>query len=200
MKSWVRWAPGGRGTQHTLHHRLYNRTAGSEPRKSRARSGVCPDPPSSTALQRARAVGADAPVRGVALPSLGPSGPVGTFSVAISFRILLLSFRNKIENRRMCALAGWLSWLKHCPIYQKFAGSIPGPVPGQGTYLGCRFDPWSGHEWEATSQSLSLCPAPSLPLSLKSIPSGEDPKNIWKTLSPSFCDWKGCLLGPTCCE
>ena len=26
----------------------------------------------------------------------------------------------------------------------------------QGAYLGCRFDPWSGHIWEATDQCFSL--------------------------------------------
>ena len=30
------------------------------------------------------------------------------------------------------ALAGWLSWLEHYPIYHKVAGSIP----SQGTYRG----------------------------------------------------------------
>ena len=55
--------------------------------------------------------------------------------------------------------------------HQKAAGSIQ----GQGTYLGCRFDPQSGQVWEATNFSLShrcfslsLSPS-SLPLPLKSI-------------------------------
>ena len=39
------------------------------------------------------------------------------------------------------ALAGWLSRLDHHPVHQKVAGSIP----GQGTDLGCGFNPWSGH-------------------------------------------------------
>ena len=39
------------------------------------------------------------------------------------------------------ALARWLSWLEHPPVHQKVAGSIP----RQGTYLGGRFDPQSGH-------------------------------------------------------
>ena len=60
--------------------------------------------------------------------------------------------------------------MEHHPIHQKVAGLIP----HQGTYLGCGFDPWSGHAWEATDcfsltfLSLSLFPPP-LPLSLKSI-------------------------------
>ena len=31
--------------------------------------------------------------------------------------------------------------LECCPVHQKVAGLIP----GQGTCLGCGFDPWSGH-------------------------------------------------------
>ena len=44
------------------------------------------------------------------------------------------------------ALAVWLSWLQHCPVHQKVAGSIP----SQDTYLGCGFDPQSGQAQEAT--------------------------------------------------
>ena len=33
----------------------------------------------------------------------------------------------------------WLSWLEPCPVDQNVAGSIP----GQGTHLGCGFDPQS---------------------------------------------------------
>ena len=33
----------------------------------------------------------------------------------------------------------WLSWLECCPVHQKVGGFIP----GQGTYLGCGFNPWS---------------------------------------------------------
>ena len=39
------------------------------------------------------------------------------------------------------ALARLFSWLERHPIHQKAAGSIS----SQGTYLGCGFDPWSGH-------------------------------------------------------
>ena len=70
----------------------------------------------------------------------------------------------------MLALAGWLSWLEHHPIHQKFEGL----VPGQGTYLGRGFDTRSGCMWEATGQCFSLTlmvfvSSLSLPLSLKSI-------------------------------
>ena len=50
------------------------------------------------------------------------------------------------------ALARWLSWLEHSLVHQKVADSIP----GQGTYLGCGFDPWLGHIWEAANQCFSL--------------------------------------------
>ena len=40
---------------------------------------------------------------------------------------------------------------------------VAGLIPGQSTYPGCEFDPWSVHIWEATDSCCSL----SLPLSLK---------------------------------
>ena len=46
----------------------------------------------------------------------------------------------------------WLSFLEHCPVHLKVTGSIP----GQGTYLGCKFDPQSGCIWEATNRYFSL--------------------------------------------
>ena len=59
----------------------------------------------------------------------------------------------------------WLSWLEHHPINHS-NGHL---IPGQGTYLGCRFNPQSEHVWEATNQcsylismSLSLFPPLSL--------------------------------------
>ena len=71
-------------------------------------------------------------------------------------------------KRELIALVGWLNWLEHHPIHQKIAGLIP----SQETYLGCVFDPMSGHIWEATNRcfchinvSLSL----SLSLSLSTI-------------------------------
>ena len=61
----------------------------------------------------------------------------------------------------------WLSWLEHCSVDRKIAGSIP----GQGIYQGCGFYPWSGLiERQPVNVSLSV------PLSLKSISGslGED--------------------------
>ena len=49
------------------------------------------------------------------------------------------------------ALARWLSWLEHHPRHQ----SVLSSVPGQGIYLGCRFDPQLGHIPEATHRCLS---------------------------------------------
>ena len=49
----------------------------------------------------------------------------------------------------------WLcgsSWLEHCPIHQKVTGSIL----GQGTCLGCKFNPRSWHVQEATDQYFSF--------------------------------------------
>ena len=45
----------------------------------------------------------------------------------------------------------WLSSLEHCPVHQKFAVSIP----GQGTYLGWGFNPWSGRMREPTDWCFS---------------------------------------------
>ena len=50
----------------------------------------------------------------------------------------------------------WLRWLEHHPISWKVASS----KPGQGTYLGFRFDPQSGCIQEAMDQCLSLFPLP----------------------------------------
>ena len=43
------------------------------------------------------------------------------------------------------ARAGWLSWLERRAVHRKVAGLIP----SRGTYLGCMFDPPSGHTREA---------------------------------------------------
>lgn len=54
---------------------------------------------------------------------------------------------NPIDLRKLSpALVERLSWLKHHPVHQKTASLIL----GQGTYLGCEFDPQAGHVWEAT--------------------------------------------------
>ena len=55
------------------------------------------------------------------------------------------------------AAARWLSWLERCPV-QKGAGSIT----GWATYLGCRFDPWSGCGWVGQLNDGSLSPLSSL--------------------------------------
>ena len=56
------------------------------------------------------------------------------------------------ENFELSTLAGWLNWLEHLPVHQSVVGSIL----GQGTYLGCGFDPWSRPVGEATNQCFSL--------------------------------------------
>ena len=50
------------------------------------------------------------------------------------------------------AQAGLLSGLEHHSIHQMARGSIP----GQGTYLGCVFDPPQGYVQEATDRCSSL--------------------------------------------
>ena len=49
-------------------------------------------------------------------------------------------------------LAGWLSWLESHPVQPKVVSFFP----SQGTYLGCRFDAWSGLIQEATNWCFSL--------------------------------------------
>ena len=66
------------------------------------------------------------------------------------------------------ALARGLSWLERPPVHQAGAGSIP----GQGTYLGFGFGPWSEHIQEASNQCLFLTSvflSLSLPFSLSKI-------------------------------
>ena len=61
-------------------------------------------------------------------------------------------------------------------MHEKFASSIP----GQGTYLGCKVDPWSRCIQEATDGCLSLtsmCLSVCLSLSSVNISLGED----WKS-------------------
>ena len=76
---------------------------------------------------------------------------------------------------------GWVAWLEHHPVHQRVVNAIP----GQGTYLGSRFDPQSGHVQQTTdrcffhidvSLSLPLLLTLSLSSLLKSIniPLGED--------------------------
>nr|KAF6360086.1 hypothetical protein mMyoMyo1_011044 [Myotis myotis] len=42
----------------------------------------------------------------------------------------------ELQESNQLALAGWLTWLEHCPMHQKVEGSIP----SQGRCLACRFD------------------------------------------------------------
>ena len=68
--------------------------------------------------------------------------------------------------KKWLALARWLSWLERRTMHQVVAGSIP----GQGTYLGCRFNPWLGPRREVTDPCLSS----SLSKINKNVSSGED--------------------------
>ena len=69
----------------------------------------------------------------------------------------------KIWNQKYLrtALARWLSWLEHHSTLQKVVGSIP----GQGTFPGCWFSPWSGRVEEATDPCFSLTSMFLFPLS-----------------------------------
>ena len=77
-----------------------------------------------------------------------------------------------LENRSE-ALARCFTFLENQSIHQKLVGLIP----GQGTYLGCRFHPWLRHVQEATDQCylshinlfLSLSPPPHTSFSLSKI-------------------------------
>ena len=79
-------------------------------------------------------------------------------------------------------LAGW-SWLEHHPMHPKVAGLIP----SQGTYIGCRFDPWlqaraRGNQSMFLSHiDVSLSLSPFLPLKSINISSGEDIKQNQQT-------------------
>lgn len=59
------------------------------------------------------------------------------------------------------ALTGWLSWLRIAPYIKEVARSMP----GQGTFLTCRFDLWSRRVWEAIDNCFSLT-SMFLPISL----------------------------------
>ena len=70
--------------------------------------------------------------------------------------------RSRIYSRRMLWPV-WLSWLEHCPISWKVAGSIP----SQGTCLSCGFSLRSGCFQEATDRCFlwyqCFSPSHSLP-------------------------------------
>ena len=72
---------------------------------------------------------------------------------------IIIQQRNNNEKNGIPALAGELSWVKHCPIHQKVFSLIH----IQGTYLSCGFYPGSGRVQEAHDLCLSLT---SLPLFL----------------------------------
>lgn len=59
----------------------------------------------------------------------------GRFFVQKSSIILSVT---SFSKKQFIALAGWLHWLEHCPIFQKVLGLIP------NQYLGCGFDPKLG--------------------------------------------------------
>ena len=71
---------------------------------------------------------------------------IQTLDYHTTMRMNELQFNAKEQINQ--APARWLSWLEHCPIDQKSAGSIP----DQGTYLGCSFAPWWVCMQEATDQ------------------------------------------------
>ena len=78
--------------------------------------------------------------------------PCGGLIIALSQQSLSLTIKSSP------APVGLLSWLEHHPVHQRVAGLIP----GQDTYLGCRFNPHSGCILEATNWCFSL--SLSLPL------------------------------------
>ena len=59
-----------------------------------------------------------------------------------SSQLFIWNSKRSEENRMSSPgqVVQLVSWLERHPIHQKFAGSIP----GQGTYRGFRFSPWSG--------------------------------------------------------
>lgn len=70
------------------------------------------------------------------------------------------------------ALAEWHSWLEHCPVCQTVVDS----VPGQGSYLGCKFDSL----FRAHTGSIGLMSLPHI--------------NVF-SLSPPFSKINKCTLG-----
>ena len=53
--------------------------------------------------------------------------------------------KKKFKKRERKGQGRWLSWLEYHSVYQKVAGS----VIGQGTYLDCESNIWSGLVWKA---------------------------------------------------
>ena len=77
-------------------------------------------------------------------------------------------------------LVGWLSWLQCHSINWK----ISGPIPSQGTYLGCGFDPWPGCIQKAIERCFSPCLPFSLSKSNAKLCSGEDNKKSYAMHTP----------------
>ena len=61
-----------------------------------------------------------------------------------------------LEEAEIVPWPVWLHWLEDHLIHQNVGGSIP----GQGTYLGCRFYPWSGVCMEGNQPILLSLPLP----------------------------------------
>ena len=86
--------------------------------------------------------------------------------------VSLLKYSNTIK---MFSLK--IAWLALAGVTQLVAVSscnqrVVDSIPGQGTYQGCEFDPWSGCIWEASNLCFSLTPmilSLSLPLFLKTM-------------------------------
>ena len=95
----------------------------------------CQWPPSAPTAPRASGL--------LGFPQLCPSGSLGVQCSRQPHNFSLLPPHSKVPF----ALAGSLSCVECHPLHQKVAGLIP----GQGTYLGCGFNPQSGCVWEATN-------------------------------------------------
>ena len=76
-----------------------------------------------------------------------------------------ISLKCSLEN---CMILPWpggsIDW--HIALCTK---KVAVPILGQGTFLGCGFDPWSGCIWEATHSSVSLSLSVLPPFSLESV-------------------------------
>ena len=73
--------------------------------------------------------------------------PLSSSIESLSFHLFLpFFFLIKTDSRvalaHVAQLVGALSYVD---------GKVSGVTPGQGTYLGCEFGPWSGHIQESTS-------------------------------------------------
>ena len=77
---------------------------------------------------------------------------VAGYKINIQKSVAFLHASNELYQREtkktvpFIALTRWLNWLECCPLHQK----VECLIPGQGTYLGCEFNPWLGCVQEAT--------------------------------------------------